>query len=68
MKTITELSLDELFTSIGQGDEIPTAYEKLDLEALFAESDRIGNKYQSAEEVETFNKELSELCPELWGA
>ena len=63
-----KLSLDELFTAIGQGEEIPAAYENLDLETLFAKADRIGNKYQSAEEIETFNKELAELCPELWGA
>ena len=62
------LSLDEVFTAIGQGEEIPTAYEELNLEELFAEADAIGNKYQAPEEIETFNKELAELCPELWGA
>ena len=63
-----KLSLDELFTAIGQGEEIPAAYENLDLETLFAEADRIGNKYQSPEEIETFNQELARLHPELWGA
>ena len=51
-----KLSLDELFTAIGQGEEIPAAYEELDIEALFAEADAIGNKYQSPEEIETFNR------------
>lgn len=51
-----ELSLDELFAAIGQGNEIPIQYANLNLDELFAEADRLGHKYQSSEEIENLNR------------
>jgi hypothetical protein len=35
-------------------------FEDLDLEALFLEADRVGHRYQTAEEITTFNQQLAQ--------
>ncbi|HEY9631212.1 MAG TPA: hypothetical protein V6C84_28305 [Coleofasciculaceae cyanobacterium] len=44
---------------------LDTPYRNMDLEELFLEADRIGNKYQTSEEIRTFNQHLSQEVAEI---
>lgn len=40
-------------------------FEDMDLEALFLEADRVGNRYQTAEEIAAFNHQLAQEVNEI---
>jgi hypothetical protein len=42
------------------------SFEGLDLEALFAEADKIGDQYLSDEEVETRDADLKKVQRDFW--
>lgn len=40
-------------------------FEDMDLEALFLEADRVGNRYQTSEEIAAFNQQLAQEVNEI---
>lgn len=43
----------------------PSQFDDMSLEELFLEADRIGNKYLTSEEIQTFNQQLSQEVNEI---
>lgn len=46
-------------------EELSKSIEELTLEDLFLEADRIGNKYQSDQEIQEFNQQLAKEVNEI---